>query len=107
MGFFGVLRKKIKTTLGSLRGFKLREILQNNPKTGFIGAGTLILILLFCLFVIVWPVKGRRKGDQAEAEALAGTFGDIPVSPDELFWPGEPDPVPPVQLERLPRSSSG
>ncbi|MDR1178057.1 MAG: hypothetical protein LBK64_04445 [Spirochaetaceae bacterium] len=57
--------------------------------------------------MVLWPIQGRRKGDQAEAEALARTFGDISVSPDELFWPGEPDPVPPVQLERLPRSSSG
>ncbi|MDR1430200.1 MAG: hypothetical protein LBI85_07895 [Spirochaetaceae bacterium] len=107
MGFLGVLREKAKTTLESLRGFKLREILQNNPKIGFFGAGALILVLLFCLFMVVWSANGRRKGDQAAAEALAGTFGDLSVAPDELFWPDEPDPVPPVQLERLPRGSSG
>jgi hypothetical protein len=106
-GVSGTLRKKSKTTLKSLFKVNLREVLQNNPKIRFIGAGVLIVVLLFCVFMVVWSVHSRRRADRAAAEALARTFGDSSVSPDELFWPSEPDPLPPVQLERLPRSSSG
>jgi hypothetical protein len=105
MGFFGTLRKKIK--IAPLHGAGIREILQNNPRIGYSGAGTLSLALLFCFFMIVWLVNGSHKADQAAAEAFAETFGDLSVSQDELFWPSEPDLVPPVQLERLPRGSSG
>jgi hypothetical protein len=107
MGFLGTLREKAKTTLEYLHGSKFGEMLQNHPRMGYIGAGALILVLLFCLFMVLWSVSSKRKADQAAAEALARTFGDTPVLPDELFWPSEPDPLPPVQLERLPRSSSG
>ncbi|MDR1862534.1 MAG: hypothetical protein LBQ67_01295 [Treponema sp.] len=57
-----------------------------------------ILVLLICLIVItlVMSLGGPREGEGQEAVELT-----IPV--EELFFPGEPDFVPSILLEREPR----
>jgi hypothetical protein len=105
MGFLGKIREIIKAVQGSISGIQLGNISPHiPPKILYIGAGTVILLLL-CFLALVWAVNRGAGSDQAAAEALAGSFADLAIPPDELFWPSEPDFVPPVQLNRLPRGT--
>jgi hypothetical protein len=103
MGFLEKLRGKIKTARGLISGLSSRERFRDNPKILYAGFGFLLFLFLLGLVVVLWTGNRSRKAEQAAAEALAGAFADLSIPPEELFWPDEPDFVPPVQLNRLPR----
>ena len=68
----------------------------------FIG-GILACFLLFLVLVVMLTVNNSRQAREKAAKDLAESFKPLPIGPDDLFWPDEPDFVPKVQLDREPR----
>jgi hypothetical protein len=68
-----------------------------------IGGG--LLILLLCLIAALLRMTHTDKAVSASIRGLAETFAPLPVLPEELFLPDEPDFLPEVLLERPPRES--
>jgi hypothetical protein len=107
MGILDTVREKLKSVPGFLSGRKFWKTLQITPRMLFGGAGALFVVLLACLFAILWNINLKSKAEAASAEALARSFEAKNIPPEELFWPDEPDFVPHVQLDRLPQGLSG
>ncbi|MDR1444508.1 MAG: hypothetical protein LBI94_06480 [Treponema sp.] len=68
-------------------------------KLGFMlaGLGLALLILLPVMIAAGRPAPAKEPG--------AGTFKAVPVPPEDLFLPEEPDFLPPVILERERRDA--
>jgi hypothetical protein len=71
-------------------------------KIGFILAA-LVLALIILLLVLIPASRSPAAG--ATGPAAAGMFRPVPIPPDELFLPEEPDLLPGVILERERRDA--
>ena len=82
------------TVIATIRGFLGKKRLV------FIitGAGLLVFLVYIGTFLLIKP--GIQEKPPAEKNQRL-----VPVSPDEIFLPEEPDFVPPVILEREPRTA--
>jgi hypothetical protein len=63
----------------------------------FVLAG-LVLVLAICLVILAAGLSGRSMPD--EPAAAAGLVKPVPIPPEDLFLPEEPDFLPTVILER-------
>ena len=118
MGIVDKIHEKIRKKAGKIRAAifhffpdkselinKSGSLLEDKKRLLLIGAGILSCILLFCFLVIFMKLNSDRRASARAAMELAESFKPLPVEPDELFWPEEPDFVPKVQLDREPRKA--
>ncbi|QQO10665.1 hypothetical protein [Breznakiella homolactica] len=82
---------------------KLKALITEKPRFFLIGAGAGLCILIFSLILMLVVLNNGRNSRQEEARGLADRFGPMPVNQDDLFWPDEPDFIPGVELDRIPR----
>ncbi|MDR2110005.1 MAG: hypothetical protein LBP32_01715 [Spirochaetaceae bacterium] len=96
---WGRFREKAVSFLAAIN-----EAAQTRRKLIFLGFGGAILLLLLCLITIV-VVNPKIGGGSDESQELIDAFGPLPIPPEELFLPDEPDFLPEVLLGREPRES--
>jgi hypothetical protein len=93
------IRKKLKGFMdekaGPLADRLLSRIPREKQRPLFLCLGG-IVVFLICLIVITLAMGRPKEGGAREAVELA-------IPPEDLFFPGEPDFVPSLLLEREPR----
>jgi hypothetical protein len=97
------IRSRISAAAGRLLkwpGAILRS--HTRPAVACLGALGLIVCLLVVLGVVSYQ---RRHPKAAPPPPLADLFSPLPIPPEELFMPDEPDFLPEVLWERAPRES--
>jgi hypothetical protein len=101
---FSSIKSSILTIgAGFLTGTK--KLLQSHSRLVVVFLGALGIIL--CLLVVLGVVIHNRRipPSAAPSPPLSEVFKPLPIPPEELFMPGEPDFLPEVLLEREPRES--
>jgi hypothetical protein len=84
---------------------RIGEFIRRWPRLVWLSIGGGLLLLLIALIAVLLGMDHTDKAASASAQALAGTFSPLPLPPEELFLPDEPDFLPEVLLERPPRES--
>jgi hypothetical protein len=100
--FLSIKSKVARVTAGLLQG--VRKILRGHIRLVMISLGGLGIIL--CLLMILGMVNYRRAHPPAVSPpALSEVFAPLPIPPEELFMPDEPDFLPEILWEQEPRES--
>jgi hypothetical protein len=86
-------------------GDRIGELARERPRLVWLSIGGLLLLLLISLLAVFLGMDHTDRAASASARALAGSFGPLPLPPEELFLPDEPDFLPEVLPERPPRES--
>jgi hypothetical protein len=82
----------------------IRKIVRGHGRLVMISLGGLGVIL--CLLVVLAVVNYRRAHPPAvPPPALSEVFEPLPIPPEELFMPDEPDFLPDILWEQEPRES--
>ncbi|MDR2028272.1 MAG: hypothetical protein LBP93_01900 [Treponema sp.] len=84
---------------------RIGEFIRGQKRLVWLAAGGLLLVLLICLMAVLLGMNHTDAAAEASARALAESFSPLPVPPEELFLPGEPDFLPEILPERPPRGS--
>jgi hypothetical protein len=85
---------------------KAVDILQNHRKAVLFSlVAFLLLVLLALIGVLLMMNYSNAAAERAAARELSDTFRPLPVPPEDLFLPGEPDFLPEVLLEKEKRSA--
>jgi hypothetical protein len=78
-----------------------REILRSHTRLVLICLGAFGVIL--GLLVVLEAANYQRRRQADPPQPLSDAFGPLPIPPEELFLPDEPDFLPEVLWEREPR----
>jgi hypothetical protein len=98
--FLSVKSRGLELGARMLKGAK--EILRTHPRLALVCLGAFGVLL--CLLVALGAANYQRRHPKpAPPEPLADVFRPLPIPPEELFMPDEPDFLPEVLWEREPR----
>jgi hypothetical protein len=106
-GFFKSLSGRFLSLFALIRGKGLSAGVLFREKRKWLLAGlgaVLVLLVLSLAAALLITRRGSRAGLPA-AEEPAGPVQGFHIPREELFLPGEPDFIPGVLLERMPRET--
>jgi hypothetical protein len=82
---------------------RIGEFIRGRERFVCLSIGGLLLVLLIGLMVALLRMNHAHAAAAAPTRTLAESFSPLPIPPEELFLPDEPDFLPEVLPERPPR----
>jgi hypothetical protein len=101
----GVLWEAVNEKAGPVADRVLARIPEGKRRPVLFCFGGLVVLLLFLVAVLLVMSLRRGEDGRAERRGPSAEIAGPPIPQEELFFPGEPDFVPPLLLERAPRHS--
>jgi hypothetical protein len=101
----GPLWDALNEKAGPLADKFLARIPEEKRRPVLFCFGGMVVLLLFLIVIMLAMSLQRGEDGGAERRVAPQEIAGPPIPQEELFFPGEPDFVPPLLLEREPRHS--